>query len=207
MPAAVTAATGLDALVHALEACTGQRRNAIAVGPALQAIRIVRRTLPTVVRTPGDLAARQSMQEAALLAGIAIDGCGTGIAHCIGHALGTLYHIPHGVAVTLAIEAALAWNVAGNEEVFADVEDAFGVGAGEVPSALRVLLDGSRFADAVRGLPGASLSAEAIAGTMIADENLPMLRNNVRVPDDRERLELARGHRGGLGCVSRGRAP
>ena len=193
MPATVTAATGLDAFVHALEACTGQRRNAIASAPALQAIRIIRRTLAIPVREPNNLEARQAMQEAALLAGIAIDGCGTGIAHCIGHALGTLYHIPHGVAVTLAIEAALGWNTVGNSDVFADVADVLDVRTAELPFMLRGLLDETRFADAVRVLPDAALSAEAIAETMAAEENQPMLRNNVRVPNVAEQLELARG--------------
>lgn len=193
MPATITAATGLDAFVHALEARTGQRRNAIAGAPALQAIRIIRHTLAIPVRDPNNLEARQAMQEAALLAGIAIDGCGTGIAHCIGHALGTLYHIPHGVAVTLAIEAALAWNIGGDSEIFAEVADTLDVRIPELPFVLRELLDETRFADAVRVLPDAALAAEAIAEAMIAEENQPMLRNNVRVPNAAEQLELARG--------------
>ncbi len=193
MPATITAATGLDAFVHALEACTGQRRNAIASAPALQAIRIIRRTLAIPVREPNNLEARQEMQEAALLAGIAIDGCGTGIAHCIGHAVGTLYHIPHGVAVTLAIEAALGWNIGGDSEIFVDVADTLDVRIPELPFVLREMLDETHFAEAVRVLPDALLSAEAIAEVMVAEENQPMLRNNVRVPNAAEQLEMARG--------------
>ena len=53
------------------------------------------------------------MQEAAYLAGVSIDNCGTGVAHSIGHALGSLYHVPHGVSVAVGLSAALEWNAAG----------------------------------------------------------------------------------------------
>src|SRR5262249_2734713 len=118
MPAHVTTATGLDAFVHALEACSGQRRNGLSAAPATHAMRLVVEHLPRAVDSPGDLAARQGMQEAALLAGMAIDNCGTGIAHSIGHALGSLYHVPHGVAVAIGLRAALPWNVSGAGEAY-----------------------------------------------------------------------------------------
>ncbi|MDX2004352.1 MAG: iron-containing alcohol dehydrogenase [Meiothermus sp.] len=192
MPAWVTASTGLDALVHALEAATGQRRNPISAGMALQAIRLVIEHLPTAVKRPGDLEARQGMQEAALLAGMAIDNCGTGIAHNIGHALGTLYHIPHGVAVTVALEAALPWNLKGNEGVYAQAAACFGVEPKKLPQAFKRLLKASGFAEAVRGVRTGRMGERAVAQTMQAPENQPMWKNNVRLADKDERLELAR---------------
>ena len=54
-----------------------------------------------------------------MLAGMAIDGGGTGIAHAIGHALGTLAHVPHGVAVAIGLGAALDWNVDGGDGAYA----------------------------------------------------------------------------------------
>ena len=87
MPLAVTVATGLDAFVHALEASSGQRRNTMSSGIAIHALRLVRTHLAAAAAVADDVAARQGMQEAALLAGTAIDNCGTGIAHSIGHAL------------------------------------------------------------------------------------------------------------------------
>ena len=59
--------------------------------------------LPRVAADGSDLASRQAMQEAAFLAGIAIDNCGTGVAHSIGHALGSLYHVPHGISVAVGL--------------------------------------------------------------------------------------------------------
>lgn len=192
MPATVTAATGLDAFVHALEANTGQRRNAISSASALHAMRLVREHLPRAVNEPANLGARRGMQEAALLAGQAIDNCGTGIAHCIGHALGTLHHVPHGVAVTLALEAALSWNLEGAEDAYTDAAHAFGVSPRELPAAFKALLEDAKFSNAVRVLPDASLNANTISDTMVAIENQPMLNNNARAVNDTDRLELAR---------------
>ncbi len=75
------------------------------------------------------------MQEAAYLAGTAIDGCGTGMAHAIGHTLGTLHHVPHGAAVAIGLQAALAWNVAGAPEAFAPVGVALGVPVADLPES------------------------------------------------------------------------
>ena len=78
---------------------------------------------PSTVPTTSTRGGR--MQEAAMLAGMAIDAGGTGIAHAIGHALGTLGHVPHGVAVAAGLRAALEWNIAGGDGAY----DAGGDGA------------------------------------------------------------------------------
>ena len=171
MPPFVTAATGLDALVHAIEAGTSGRHNEVARASALHAVRLIRQALPLAIKDGSNLLARQRMQEAALLAGIAIDNCGTGVAHCIGHALGTLYHLPHGVAVTVAL--------------------AFGVSVPELPAAFSALLDATGLNEAVRRAPAAALDPREIACTMLALENMPMLNNNARVASEAEALVLA----------------
>jgi alcohol dehydrogenase len=192
VPTTITASTGLDAFTHALEANTGQRKNAISSAAALQAIRLVRRHLPAAVRNGQDLEARAALQQAALLAGTAIDNSGTGIAHCIGHALGTLYKLPHGIAVTVGLEASLEWNIAGASEVYKDAADVFHVKPTDLPTAFKKLLEDSHFVDAVRPLKDVSMDANAIAETMNAVENQPMLQNNARTVSDADRLELAK---------------
>ena len=131
------------------------------------------------------------MQEAALLAGIAIDNCGTGIAHAIGHTLGSLYHVPHGTAVAIALDAALAWNVQGAPDVFEVVGAALGRDATELPDVLSELFAATSFDRAVRHAPNVVFDAGDIAAMMVAPENEPMLRNNCVVPDAADRLELA----------------
>jgi alcohol dehydrogenase len=189
MPAFVTTSTGLDAFSHVLEANTGKRKNAISSGNALHAMKLIRQHLPTAVQQPENLEARAGMQEAALLAGLAIDNSGTGIAHCIGHALGTLYHIPHGVAVTIALEATLAWNIEGATEAYTDAAEIFGVTPTELPQTFKTFLLETQFANAIKTT--ATLEPQAIAELMNAPENQPMLGNNARVVNEAQRLELA----------------
>jgi alcohol dehydrogenase len=189
MPAFVTTSTGLDAFSHALEANTGKRKNAISSGNALHAMKLIRQHLPTAVHQPENLEARAGMQEAAMLAGLAIDNSGTGIAHCIGHALGTLYHIPHGVAVTIALEATLAWNIEGATAAYTDAAEVFGVTPTELPQTFKTFLLETQFANAIKTT--ATLEPQAIADLMNAPENQPMLNNNARVVSETQRLELA----------------
>ncbi|HLY54199.1 MAG TPA: iron-containing alcohol dehydrogenase, partial [Stellaceae bacterium] len=77
LPPHLTAATGIDALVHAIEASTNANANPANNLYAHEAIRLVARHLPAVMAAPGDIAARAGLQWAATLAGIAIDNCGT----------------------------------------------------------------------------------------------------------------------------------
>jgi len=191
MPAHVTAATGLDAFVHALEACSGQRRNPLSAAPAIEALRLVTRHLPHAVADGSNLVARQGMQAAALLAGTAIDNCGTGIAHSIGHALGSLYHVPHGIAVAIGLDAAIDLNVHSQPEAFEAAAAAFNTTASDLPLGLRDLFQSVGFASVVGRLPDRRLDVSAISDLMIAVENQPMLNNNCRVPDDAERRSIA----------------
>ena len=191
MPAHVTAATGLDAFVHATEAMSGRRASVVVVASGRHAARIVLDSLPAAVADGTDLAVRLAMQEAALLAGLAIDGGGTGIAHSIGHALGSLAHVPHGVAVAVGLGAALAWNVAGVPEAYGDLAAVVGCPAARLPDVYDELMMSCRLADAVARIGPLALDTPTLAASMIAVANLPMYENNCRRPDDAERLDLA----------------
>ena len=202
MPPHVTAATGLDAFVHAVEAVTGRRCNSLVAAPALHAIRLVLDHLPSAVDDGADLAARQAMQEAALLAGMAIDGGGTGIAHSIGHALGTLAHVPHGVAVAVGLAAALPWNVAGQPDAFDAVARSVGRPAGELADVYAELLAAVRFPAVVQRVGPLHVTAEELAETMVAEENLPMYAQQLPA---RRRRRTARPRR--LDAAAVGAAP
>lgn len=189
LPARLTAATGVDALVHAIEAVTIRRANALNDANGLQAIRLVVRHLKRAVEVPEDLAARGGMLIAACLAGMAIDGSGTGIAHAIGHALGTVGHIHHGRAVGLCLRVALAWNAEAAPERHAAVAEAMGVARdgrsdGSLAAALAPAYD--RFLRSV-GLPIAltpdglgEADAKRLAEVTMAVENEPMRKANCR---------------------------
>ena len=105
----------IDALVHAVEAATNRNANPAAGLYAHEAIRLVARHLVTAVENPRNLEARAALQWAAAFAGVAIDNCGTAIAHALGHAMGSLRPIHHGRAVGIAMLASLPWNVEDND--------------------------------------------------------------------------------------------
>ncbi len=191
MPPSVTAATGLDAFVHAVEAATGRRRDDSVIESARVAIRLVLDHLGPAVADGSDLDVRLAMQRAAMLAGRSIDAGGTGIAHSIGHALGTLAHVPHGVSVAVGLGAAIDWNIDGAPDAYAPVADAAAVGVAALADAYRDLLEASRFASVVGALGPLEVDVDDLADTMVAVENQPMYDNNCRHADDAERRELA----------------
>ncbi len=190
MPQSVTVGTGLDAFVHAIEACSSQRRNSIAAASAQRAMALVLTHLPRVANDGADLVSRQAMQEAAFLAGLAIDNCGTGVAHSIGHALGSLYHVPHGISVAVGLRAALEWNSSGEPDAYADASTALNCRVDEVPAMFATLCVAAGMAAAMTGLDK-NLSVDDIADTMNAVENQPMLNNNARIIADSDRSMLA----------------
>ncbi len=128
LPPGATAATGMDALTHALESCMSRRANPWSDGIALQVVRMVAAHLPRAVADGADREARSQMLLAAHLAGIGMAGTGLGICHAIGHALGGRFDIAHGVALTMVLPGVLRFNLPVCEERLAAVAFAFGAG-------------------------------------------------------------------------------
>jgi alcohol dehydrogenase len=129
LPPAGTAATGMDALTHALESYLSRRANPWADGIALQVMRMVSAHLARAVADGADREARSQMLLAAHLAGAAMATTGLGLCHAIGHSLGARFGIAHGVALSLVLPQVLRFNLAACEERLADV--AFALGAGD----------------------------------------------------------------------------
>lgn len=199
LPPLLTAATGVDALVHAIEAATIRRANVMNDAVCLQAIRLAVRHLKRAVEAPDDLGARGGMQIAAALAGVAIDNSGTGIAHAMGHALGAIGHVHHGRAVGLCLRAALDWNAEADPVRHAAVAEAMGVTGGNRPTeavARDLAAAFDRFLREVRlpiSLAADGLSAadtSRLATVTMALENKAMRDANIREirPADAERI-------------------
>ncbi len=129
LPPGGTAATGMDALVHALESCMSRRANPWSEGIALQAIRMISAHLPRAVADGGDREAESQLLLASHLAGIAMASTGLGICHAIGHALGGRFDIAHGVALTMVLPGVLRFNLGVCQDRLAPV--AFALGAGD----------------------------------------------------------------------------
>ncbi len=111
MPAGLTAATGMDALTHAVEAYVSTIASPITDACALKAIALVARYLPTAVREPNNKEAREQMAYAQFLAGMAFNNASLGYVHAMAHQLGGFYDLPHGVCNALLLPHVEAFNM------------------------------------------------------------------------------------------------
>jgi alcohol dehydrogenase class IV len=110
LPPAVTAATGIDALTHAVEAYVGQWATDTTDALALNAVGLIFKNLRTVYRHGGDLAAREQMSLAATYAGMAFTRANVGYVHAIAHQFGGRYHTPHGLANAIVLPHVLKFS-------------------------------------------------------------------------------------------------
>jgi alcohol dehydrogenase class IV len=111
MPARLTADTGTDSLTHAIEAFVSRRANPFSDGLALSAMKTIWRELPTTVREPGNLRAREAMMLAATQAGIAFSNSSVALVHGMSRPLGAHFHIPHGLSNAMLLPAVTAFSV------------------------------------------------------------------------------------------------
>jgi alcohol dehydrogenase class IV len=126
VPPAVTAATGMDALVHAVESYTAIRANELTDGIALQAIRLISRSLRQAVYNPNDGKAREEMAMGSLLAGISLGNAGVGAVHALAYPLGGKFKVPHGVANSMLLVYVMRYNIVAHLEKFAVIAEAMG---------------------------------------------------------------------------------
>lgn len=110
MPPALTAATGMDALTHAVECYVCHEATPYTDGLALEAIRLVGTALRRAVKDGSDMKARTDMCWAEYLAGLAFSNAGLGLGHSIAHQLGAQYHIPHGEACAQILPRVMEFN-------------------------------------------------------------------------------------------------
>ena len=115
-PASVTAASGVDALVHAIEAYISIHHSEITDALALQAIELIIEYLPKAYALPSNLLAREKMATASLMAGLAFGNAGVGAVHALAYPLGGKYKMAHGVSNALMLPYVLKWNVLGCAE-------------------------------------------------------------------------------------------
>ena len=111
LPPHLTAATGIDALTHALEAYVGRRANPYTDLLAIEALRTIWHTLPRAVAHGDDLAARSKMLLASLWAGTAMDHAGLGLIHALSGPLTGKLHLHHGLANGLILPQVLRFNL------------------------------------------------------------------------------------------------
>lgn len=126
MPGKVTAATGMDALTHAIECYVGLNPNPVSDALALHAIELIAQNLLQAVAVPDDLNARGAMLTASFIAGVAFNHSGVGIVHGISHALGGVYHMPHGLANSIILPFSVEYNLDASAPRYARIAQIFG---------------------------------------------------------------------------------
>jgi len=143
MPAAVTMASGLDALTHAIEAYVSTLASELSSLCALRAVELVVADLERAVRNGTDLDAREGMLMGAFLAGLAIDSASVGAVHAMAHQLGALYDLPHGVCNGILLPVVVGFNEAAASARYGRIAAVFGAGSTprRLPALLRALGD------------------------------------------------------------------
>ncbi|MGQ4891855.1 MAG: iron-containing alcohol dehydrogenase [Candidatus Njordarchaeia archaeon] len=116
MPQKLTAATGIDALTHSVEAYVSNVSNPFTDALAEKSIELIFSWLPKAYIDGSNRRAREKMHIAASLAGIAFSNSGLGIAHALGHSFGPIFDIPHGFAVGVFLPYVVAFNASKSEE-------------------------------------------------------------------------------------------
>jgi alcohol dehydrogenase class IV len=143
MSAQLTAATGIDALVHAIESYVSLASSPITDLHALEAIRLIAKNLLVAIEEPLNIEHREQMALGSLLAGLAFSNASLGMVHAMAHALGGWMDLPHGECNALLLSHVVQFNFASAPARYRHIGEAF-------------------------GLPMAGLSDEAAKGTLVA---------------------------------------
>ena len=127
LPPSLTAATGMDALTHAIEGYITKGAWEMSDMFELKAIEMIAKYLPVVVKKPSDVVARDGMAVAQYIAGMGFSNVGLGLVHGMAHPLGAYYDIPHGVANALLLPIVMEYNTESAISKYADIARAMGI--------------------------------------------------------------------------------
>ena len=125
-PVALTAATGMDALTHAIEAYVSTAANPLTDSAALMAIKLIAKYLPKAVADGTNLHVREQMAYAQFLGGMAFNNASLGYVHAMAHQLGGFYNLPHGVCNAILLPHVEQFNLIASKERFRDIAIAMG---------------------------------------------------------------------------------
>ena len=121
LPPLVTAATAMDAMSHAMEAYVSNQKNPFSDAYGFTAIKLIRENLLPVIAEGDDLQGRFYLANAACMAGAAFSNSGVGLVHALGHALGGVCGVPHGVAMNIFLPHGLEFNMSAVEDTIGEL--------------------------------------------------------------------------------------
>ncbi|PYY81080.1 iron-containing alcohol dehydrogenase [Pseudomonas sp. TKO26] len=199
-PRSVTAASGVDALVHAIEAYLSLSASAITDALAIGAIKLIVKALPKAYANPANLQAREDMATASLMAGMAFGNAGVGAVHAMAYPLGGRFHMSHGVSNALLLPYVMTWNKMACVERMQDIAEAMGLqtahlsaseAADRAVDAMTALCAAVEIPNGLRsfGVPEEAIPAMAVEAAGIER----LMRNNPRrlSPADIEKIYRA----------------
>lgn len=200
LPPQITGDTGMDALAHAIEGYASTWRSDFSNAPALSAVKLVFRYLLRAYRDGSDQEARTGMMHAATLASMSFGNAMAGLAHSMAHALGALFHLPHGRTVGLCLPYTMEYLAETEAEKYAEIGRSAGIVGDSQLQITRTLVAQIRSLAQSLGQPLSVREAGIEPG--LYEESLPALveraENEVttvtvaRVPDGSELNQLFR---------------
>lgn len=174
MPPALTAATGMDALTHAVEAYVSTAANPLTDAAAQMAISMITKYLPKAVANGDYMKARDNMAYAQYLAGIAFNNASLGYVHAMAHQLGGVYNLPHGVCNAILLPHVEAFNLIGNANRFRDIAEDMG----ENIAGLSTMEAARKAIDAIRQLSQQVGIPENLRSLGVKEEDFEMMAEN-----------------------------
>jgi len=121
LPPHITAATAMDAMAHSVEAFVMLSKNPLSDAHAVEAIKLICRHLPRVIKDPSDREGRLALATAATMAGIAFSNSTVGMVHALGHSVGSVCHVPHGTCMAILLPYGLEYNLHKIEDKIAEL--------------------------------------------------------------------------------------
>jgi len=198
-PPRLTAATGVDALVHAVESYTALKATPQTDIYALEAIRLISANLRTAVSNGSDLDAREKMATGSFFAGVSLANAGVGAVHALAYPLGGKFHVSHGVSNALLFAPVMAFNCMGNLPKFARIAEAMGEQVAGKSCRDAAMLAVKAIAELVEdvGIPKTlrevGVNEEDIEFlTLSAEKQTRLLTNNPRVMSGKDIEEIYR---------------
>lgn len=192
LPPAITASTGMDALCHAIECYISKKANPLSDTYALQAIRLISRSLRRAYQNGKDLDARHDMLLAALFGGMSIASSSTTAVHALAYPLGGKYHMPHGLSNAILLPYVMEFNRDACTEKFRDIAEAMGLPVSGLSAAdaadrlIKSLFALTRDLQMTVSLRDRGLTADDIEGMVEAASKVTRLLNNNPKPMTRE---------------------
>ena len=179
MPRGLTAATGMDALTHAVEAYVSTIATPITDACALKAIELISKNLRQAVAYGDNMEARDAMTYAQFLAGMAFNNASLGYVHAMAHQLGGFYDLPHGVCNAILLPHVQRFNLISNPQRFVDMA----VAMGEVVEGLSVRDAAEKALTAIQQLSNDIAIPAGLANLNVNEKDFEVMAKNAMVDE------------------------